>query len=56
MRASGSRASEHRLLWIDEAGKPWAAVIKRTRNTEVYLQSYRRARLREVAAWTALLG
>ena len=30
----------HRLLWIDDAGKPWAAIVKRTANDEIYLQSY----------------
>ena len=34
----------HRLLWIDEAGKPWMAVVKRTSNDEIYLVTYRRAR------------
>ena len=41
----------HRLLWIDEAGKPWAAIVKRTANDEIYLQSYRRAQLDEVMRW-----
>ena len=40
-----------RLLWIAEAGKPWMAVVKRTGNGEVYLQSYRRANRRDVAKW-----
>ncbi len=37
-----------RLLWIAEDRKPWTAVVKRTGNGEVYLQSYRRAQLDEV--------
>ena len=41
------------LLWLDEDGKSWAAVVKRTSNDEAYLQSYRRARSRQVAAWTS---
>ena len=41
----------HRLLWIAEAGKPWMAVVKRTVNNELYLQSIRRAHLREVRNW-----
>ena len=41
----------HRLLWIDEAGKPWAAIVKRTGNDEIYLQSYRRAQPGEVVRW-----
>ena len=41
----------HRLLWLDDAGKPWLAVLKRTKVGEVYLQSYRRANGREVAKW-----
>ncbi len=48
-----ARGRVYRLLWLDEAGKPWAAVVKRTGNDEAYLQSYRRARARQVAAWTA---
>ena len=41
------------LLWLDEDGKSWAAIVKRTSNDEAYLQSYQRARSRQVAAWTA---
>ena len=40
-----------RLLWIAEDRKPWTAVVKRTGNGEVYLQSYRRAQLDEVMKW-----
>ena len=40
-----------RLLWIVEDRKPWTAVVKRTGNDEVYLQSYRRANRRDVARW-----
>ena len=43
----------HRILWIDEAGKPWAAVVKLTRNDEIYLQSYRRANLADVRRWAS---
>ena len=45
---------EHRLFWIDEDGKPWAAVVKLTANDELYLVSYRRAQPREVRNWRAL--
>ena len=38
-----ARPDDHRLVWIDEDGKPWTAVVKLTRNGEVYLQSYRPA-------------
>ena len=41
----------HRLLWIDAAGKPWMAVVKRTEKDEVYLLSYRRAQPSEVTRW-----
>ena len=44
-RAGGAN---HRLLWIDEDGKPWLAVLKRTAGGKVYLQSYRRARRQEI--------
>ena len=40
--AGGAAEETQRLLWIDEAGKPWMAVVKLTRYGEVYLQSYRR--------------
>ena len=43
--------ARHRLLWLDEDGKPWAAVVKLTENGEVYLQSYRRASRRNVGKW-----
>ena len=46
-----ARGARQRLLWRDEAGKPWTAVVKLTRNGEVYLQSYRRAQLDEVMRW-----
>ena len=36
-----ARPDDHRLLWIDEDGKPWVAVVKRTANAEVYLQASR---------------
>ena len=36
---------------IAEDRKPWTAVVKRTGNGEVYLQSYRRAQLDEVMKW-----
>ena len=41
----------HRLLWVDAAGKPWMAVVKRTANDEIYLLSYRRAQPSEVTRW-----
>ena len=40
-----------RLLWIAEDRKPWTAVVKRTGNDEVYLQSYRRVNRRDIAKW-----
>ena len=43
------RPRGRRLLWVAEASKPWAAVVKRTRSGEIYLQSYRRANRRDVA-------
>ena len=43
--------ARHRLFWLDEDGKPWAAVVKLTENGEVYLQSYRRASRRNVGKW-----
>ena len=33
----------HRALWLDDDGKPWLAVIKRSREGELFLVSYRRA-------------
>ena len=46
------RPGGHRLFWLNAAdGKSWAAVVKRTANDEVYLQSYRRANRRQVAKW-----
>ena len=43
-RTSPPSSSGRHLLWIDAAGEPWAAVVKRTRAGEIYLLSYRRAR------------
>lgn len=43
-----ARGATHRLLWLEDAGKPWLTVLKRTASGEVYLQSYRRARPQEV--------
>ena len=43
-----ARGGTHRLLWLEDAGKPWLAVLKRTKAGEVYLQSYRRARPQEI--------
>ena len=48
--------ARHRLLWLDEDGKPWAAVVKLTENGEVYLQSYRRASRRNVGKWEERCG
>lgn len=41
----------HRIMWIDGAGKPWMLVLKRTVRDELYMASYRRATSREVAKW-----
>ena len=46
-----ARGSAHRLMWIEEDGKPWLAVVKRAAGGEVYLQSYRRARAQELEKW-----
>ena len=43
-----ARGATHRLLWLEDAGKPWLTVLKRTASGEVYLQSYRRARPQEI--------
>ena len=32
----------HRALWIDDDGKPWLAVVKKTSAGELFLVSYRR--------------
>ena len=42
-----ARGSAHRLMWIEEDGKPWLVVAKRTAGGEVYLQSYRRVERRK---------
>lgn len=41
------RGSRHRLMWIEEDGKPWLAVVKRATGGGVYLQSYRRVERRK---------
>ena len=41
----------HRIMWIDGAGKPWMLVLKRTAHDELYMASYRRATRREVTKW-----
>ena len=43
-----ARGTTHRLLWLEDAGKPWLTVLKRTASGEVYLQSYRRAKVRDI--------
>ncbi len=43
--------SNHRLIWTEEDGKPWMAVVKRTADAEIYLQSYRRAQQYDVEKW-----
>ena len=43
-----ARGRTHRLLWLEKDGKPWLAVLKRTKAGEVYLQSYRRADPRKI--------
>ena len=48
------RDGERRLLWLYEAGKPWMAILKRTRQDEIYAITYRRARGGEVRKWRAL--
>lgn len=45
------RGSRHRLMWIEEDGKPWLVVAKRAAGGGVYLLSYRRANGREVKKW-----
>lgn len=40
-----------RLLRIKDDGKPWMAVLRRTCRDEIYLASYRRARLWQVRRW-----
>ena len=46
-----ARGTTHRLLWLEDAGKPWLTVLKRTASGEVYLQSCRRAHAREAGKW-----
>ena len=46
--AWAARGATHRLLWLEDAGKPWLTVLKRTASGEVYLQSYRRAKVRDI--------
>ena len=41
------RGSRHRLMWIEEDGKPWLVVAKRAADGGVYLQSYRRVERRK---------
>ena len=36
------RSDTHRLLWMDDDGKPWLAVVKKTSVGELFLVSYRR--------------
>lgn len=48
---SAVRSGERRILWIDEAGKPWMVVLKRTSRDELYMVSYRRAGAREAEQW-----
>ncbi len=43
-----ARGTTHRLLWLEDAGKPWLTVLKHTASGEVYLQSYRRAKVRDI--------
>lgn len=43
------REPRHRVLWIEDAGETWMVVLKRTRRDEVYVDSCRRARPRDVA-------
>ncbi len=43
--------TNHRLMWIEESGKPWLAILKRTASGEIYLKSYRRGNRREVGKW-----
>ena len=38
----------HRALWIDDGGKSWLAVIKRSAAGELFLVSYRRAKKSDV--------
>ena len=40
--------ANHRVLWIDDEGKPWRISLKRTGRDELYLTSYRRATAREL--------
>ena len=46
-----ARRTNHRLVWIEESGEPWVAVLKRTAGGEIYLQSYRRAQQYDVDKW-----
>ena len=43
------RSDTHRTLWIDDDGKSWLAVIKRSAAGELFLVSYRRANTRELS-------
>ncbi len=43
-----ARGTHHRLLWTTENNKPWLTVLKRTNKDEIYLSSYRRARMRDI--------
>ena len=45
------RPDNHRLMWVEEDGKPWMAAVKRTADDEIYLQSYRRAQQYDVEKW-----
>ena len=49
--AWAARGATHRLLWLEDAGKPWLTVLKRTAAGEAYLQSYRRAQPKQVKRW-----
>ena len=42
----------HRALWLDDDGKSWLAVIKRSAAGELFLVSYRRANTRELSKHT----
>ena len=47
-----ARGTTHRLLWLEDAGKPWLTVLKHTASGEVYLRFLpegARPRGREVA-------
>ena len=49
---TATRRTNHRLLWIEDDGRPWMAVVKQTKRDELYLQSYRRAKQSEAAKWS----